>query len=223
MPAPSLIFARRFSHPLRLRLEVLFAKAFESLADTYRAQATEFVLRLRGRMAVEDALDRYFHEVGVPHAMEETVRARALIALAPSALDFPEPETRALGGWTQLRPDQLLEALRRRAQSQEETSLDCRMAASLSDEAVAATHVAMALETVALLEDEMSTDEATMYYIRYFNLPSVEAQIIFRRTLAAWAERHPIRHPPALPVSVCAAVPTRGVGRRVLPYLRAVG
>ena len=31
-----------------------------------------------------------------------------------------------------------------------------------------------------------------MHYVRYFSLPSVEAQIIFRRTLAAWAERHPV-------------------------------
>ena len=89
----------------------------------------------------------------------------------------------------------MIDAIRRRAQSQEETSLDCRMAASVSDEAVAATHVAMALETVALLEDEMSADDAIMHYVRYFNLPSIEAQIIFRRTLAAWAERHPVREP----------------------------
>ena len=51
MAAPSLIATRRFSSPLRLRLQVLFAKAFESLADTYRTQATEFVRRLRGRMS----------------------------------------------------------------------------------------------------------------------------------------------------------------------------
>ena len=223
MVAPRLISVRRFSHPLRLRLEVLFAKAFEALADTYRAQATDFVLRLSGRMTVEDALDRYFREVGVPLAMEETVRARALIALAPSAVDFPEPETSALGGWAQLRPDQVLDALRRRAQNQEETSLDCRMGASLSDEAVAATHVAMALATVALLEDEMSADDAIMYYVRNFNLPSVEAQIIFRRTLAAWAARHPIRHRPAPPISVCPAVPTRGFGPRIPLSLRVVG
>lgn len=210
MAAPSLIVARRFSHPLRLRLQVLFAKAFESLAETYRTQAVEFVRRLRGRMSVEEALDRYFREVGVPHAMEQTVRARALIALAPTAGDYPGSESPAAGGWTQLRPDQLFDSLRRRAQIQEETSLDCRMAASVSDEAVAATHVSMALETVALLQDEMGPDDAIMHYVRYFNLPSVEAQIIFRRTLATWAERHTVRDP--IP-PVCAAVPLQLTGR----------
>jgi len=219
MAAPSLIAARRFSHSLRLRLQVLFAKAFESLADTYRIQAVDFVRRLRGRMTVEEALERYFREVGVPHAMEQTVRARALIALAPTAHDFPEPDARSTGGWAQLRPDQLLDTLRRRAQTQEETSLDCRMAASVSDEAIAATHVAMALETVALLEDEVSADDAIMHYVRYFNLPSIEAQIIFRRTLAAWAERHPVRDPSA---TVCAT-PSLPFTPRVPLSLRVAG
>jgi len=218
MAAPSLITVRRFSHPLRLRLQVLFAKAFESLADTYRIQAVDFVHRLRGRLSVEDALDRYFREVGVPHAMEQTVRARALIALAPSARDLPEGEPAAGGGWSQLRPDQLIDTLRRRAQTQEETSLDCRMAASVSDEAVAATHVAMALETLALLQEDMSADDAIMHYVRYFNLPSVEAQIIFRRTLAAWAERHPVREP----ATVCAASPLQFTPRVPLS-LRVAG
>ena len=45
----------------------------------------------------------------------------------------------------------------------------------------------------------MSADDAIMHYVRYFNLPSVEAQIIFRRALAAWAERHPVREPRARP------------------------
>jgi hypothetical protein len=219
MAASSLIAARRFTPSLRLRLQVLFAKAFESLAETYRTQAVDFVRRLRGRMSTEEALDRYFREVGVPHAMEQTVRARALIALAPSSEDLPDSDTRTTGGWAHLRPEQLIDALRRRAHTQEETSLDCRMAASLSDEAVAATHVAMALETVALLEEQAGADDAIMYYVRYFNLPSVEAQIIFRRTLAAWAERHPIREPA---MAVCAA-PSRPLPTRVPLSLRVAG
>jgi hypothetical protein len=223
MAGPSLIATRRFPQPLRLRLQVLFAKAFESLADTYRLQATEFVRRLWGRVSVEDALDRYFREVGVPHSMEQTVRARALIALAPTARDFPEPETHALSSWAQLRPDQLVDALRRRSQNQDELSLHCRMAASVSDEAVAATHVAMALETVALLAEEMSADDAIMHYVRYFSLPSVEAQIIFRRTLAAWAERHPVREPTRMSDSVCAPAPAVPFTHRVPLTLRIAG
>jgi hypothetical protein len=222
MAAPGLINARRFSNPLRLRLQVLFARAFESLADTHCRQATAFVARLRGRLAAEESLDRYFREVGVPHAMERTVRARTLIALGDTAMDLPEPDTRAAGGWAQLRPDQLLDALRRRAQSQDELGLDCRMAASVSDEAVAATHVAMALETIALLAEEVTPDDAIMHYVRYFDLPSVEAQIIFRRALAAWAERRPAREP-VPPVTVCEAAPTAPRQPRTSLSLRVVG
>ena len=63
------------------------------------------------------------------------------------------------------------------------------MAASVSAEAVAATHLAMALGTADLLEGEYAPEEAIMHYIRYFNLPSVEAQIILRRALAQLAGR----------------------------------
>jgi hypothetical protein len=63
------------------------------------------------------------------------------------------------------------------------------MAASVSSEAVAATHLTMALGTVEVLAGDFTPDEAIMHYIRYFNLPSVEAQIIQRRALAQLAAR----------------------------------
>jgi len=215
--------ARRFSGPRRLRLQILFAKAFEALADTYRLQAAEFVRRLRDRLPVGDALDRYFREVGVPAAMVETVRARALITLAGRAQDIPEPELENHAGasWNHLRPEVLLEALRRRAHSMEATDLDCRMAASLSDEAIAATHVAMALETVELLSEELPPDDAIMHYIRYFDLPSLEAQIVFRRTLAQWAEREAAYE--LATASVCPPSPRPEFPMRMVPGLRMIG
>jgi hypothetical protein len=214
---------RRFSGPMRLRLQILFAKAFEALADTYRLQAAEFVRRLRGRLPIEEALDRYFREVGVPAAMVETVRARALITMAGRAQDIPEPEAESRGGasWNQLRPELLLEAFRRRAHSLEATGLDCRMAASLSDEAIAATHVSLALETVELLSEELPPDDAIMHYIRYFDLPSLEAQIVFRRTLAQWAEREAAYE--LATASVCPPSPRPEFPMRMVPGLRMIG
>jgi hypothetical protein len=76
---------------------------------------------------------------------------------------------------------------------------------------------------VALLAEEMSADDAIMHYVRYFSLPSVEAQIIFRRTLAAWAERHPVREPTGAPASVCAAAPAMPFTPRVPLTLRIAG
>lgn len=226
MAAPSRIASRRFSSQTRLRLQVLFARAWESLAETYKHQAAEFVRRLRPRLPLEEGLDRYFREVGVPAAMVDTVRARALVALAPLVEDVAQEEART-PGWSPLRPDQMLDAIKRRAQHVEETNLECRLAASISAEAVAATHVAMALETAELLADECTPDEAIMHYVRTFDIPSLDAQLIYRRTLARWAERDPHgldevqADIPAL--TVCASAPRLELPARLRLGLRAIG
>jgi hypothetical protein len=191
MAAQNLMYSRRYSAATRLRLQLAFAKALEALADTYQHQAAEFVRRLRPRLGVEEALERFFHEVGVPAAIEETVRCRALISLAGLIENMPRPE-RLAPSWGMLRPDQLLESIRRRMQHVEATNLDCRLAASMSDEAVAATHVRSALESAEVLADEVTPDEAIMHYIRTFNLPAVDGQVIFRKAMAQWAELHPL-------------------------------
>jgi hypothetical protein len=226
MAAPSLITSRRYSPQTRLRLQVLFARAWETLADTYKSQAAEFVRRLRARMPIDEALDRYFREAGVPGPMAETVRARALVALAPMVEDSVDTEEAAGGGWSPLRPDQMLDALKRRAQYVEETNLECRLAASVSGEAVAATHVEMALKTAELLEDECTPDEAIMHYVRTFDLASIDAQLIFRRALARWAERDPhgIREVDEITaLAVCASAPRLELPGRLRLGLRAIG
>jgi hypothetical protein len=161
-----MISTRRFAASTRLRLQVHFARAWEALADTYHLQATEFVRRLRAQLPLDEALDRFFREVGVPSAMSDTVRARALIALAPLVEDEEAPEETPEPTWSPLRPDQLIGALRRRARYVEETNLECRLAASIADEAVAATHVRAALDIAELLADECTPDESIMHYVR---------------------------------------------------------
>jgi hypothetical protein len=183
--------SRRFSSHTKLRLQLVFARASEALAETYQAQAAEFVRRLKPRLSVDEALQRYFQDVEVPAALEETVRSRALISLAGLIESTPRHEARALG-WTALRPDQMLNALRKRVQHIEETNLECRLAGSMSDEAVATTHVRMALETAQVLAEEVTPDEAIMQYVRTFNLSSIDAQVIFRGAMAQWAELHPL-------------------------------
>lgn len=227
MAAPSLISTRRLSGSLRLRLKVVFARAWEALADTYHLQAVEFVRRLRGRLSCEEALERYFREVGVPAAMVDTVRARALIALAELMEEEGDPEPLEPAPWSTLRPDQLMGAFRRRALHVEQTNLECRLAASLSDEAIAATHVRMALETAELLVAECSPDESIMRYIRTFNLPAIDAQLIFRRAMALWAERDPLgldRVEPVAPNPMTRQLPaSMEQGRRIKVGLRAIG
>jgi hypothetical protein len=227
MPAPGLIVLRRFSPQTRLRVQVLFARAWESLADTYKTQAADFVRRLRTRLPLEEGLDRYFREVGVPSSMADSVRAGALVALAPMVDDIVELEENATGGWNPLRPDHMLDALKRRAQHVDETNLECRLAAAISGEAIAATHVEMALETAELLADDCTPDEAIMHYVRTFELPSLDAQIVFRRALARWAERDPHwldRVNDDIPaLAVCATAPRFELGGRLRLGLRAIG
>ena len=135
---------------LRLRLQVLFAKAFESLADTYRLQAVDFVRRLAGRMTVEEALrallprGRRAARDGADGPGPGADRARAD---RPTTSRSRIPARAAAGRSSG--PTSCSMRCAAGSQTQEETSLDCRMAASVSDEAIAATHVAMALETVA--------------------------------------------------------------------------
>src|SRR5205085_1356393 len=73
---------RRLPAALRLKLQTAYAQAWEALTDTHQTQAMMFVRRMADRLSLEDALARYFHEVAVPVAMRETVRARALLALS---------------------------------------------------------------------------------------------------------------------------------------------
>jgi hypothetical protein len=191
MAVPSMVVSRRFSAETRLRLQLAFARAMEALAETYRFQAAEFVRRLKSRLTVDAALERFFREVGVPAAIEETVRSRALISLA-GLIENPSRQGPRATPWNILRPDQLIEALRRRVQYIEDTNLECRLAASISDEAVAATHVRMALEMAEILADEITPDEALIYYVRTLNLPSIDAQVVFRTAMSQWAELHPL-------------------------------
>jgi hypothetical protein len=226
MAAPSLISTRRFSASTRLRLQVLFARAWEALADTYQLQAAEFVRRLKTQLSIEEALDRFFREVGVPAPMTDTVRARALIALAPMIEEeAEEPEAITEAGWNPLRPDQLIGALRRRARYVDETNLECRLAAAIAEEAVAATHVRMALEIAELLADECTPDESIMHYIRSFSLPAIEAQLILRRAMACWAERDPLGLDRVEPVAlaICASGAQLDFNSRLRLGLRAIG
>jgi hypothetical protein len=108
----------------------------------------------------------------------------------------------------------------------EETNLECRLAASVAEESVAATHVRMALEVAELLAAECTPDESIMHYIRSFNLPAIGAQIIFRRAMACWAERDPLGldrvEPVVPPLAICASGAQVDFNSRLRMGLRAI-
>jgi hypothetical protein len=226
MPYLTLSSVRRLPPALKLRLQVAYARAWEALTDTHQTQAAMFVTRLADRMPLEEALSRYFREVAVPVAMRETVRARALLSVANAV-----PAVPGLPGstdpWQRLRPDRLVEAVRRRAQWVEETTLRCRMTACLAEAAVADTHTRMAVEVAELLAEAIPADEALMAYIRSFDLPPRDGDSVFRAALAELAARRlpSSGHPairlepapaPAREVQPTGPIPAPGFGLRVI-------
>jgi hypothetical protein len=188
MFAPTLTSARRLPPTIKARLQLAYARAWQALSDTHFHQAVLFTRRVADRLSLGEALDRYFREVAVPVAMQETVRARALLELADSVPCVPTSDASA-DPWERLRPDRLMESVRRRAQWVEETTLQCRMAACLADAAVAGTHTRMAVEVAELLAEAMPADEGVMVYIRSFDLPARDSDTVFRAALARLGER----------------------------------
>lgn len=219
MVVPSLIPTRRFPDSVRIDLQVAYARAWEALTQTHEEQAVGFVRRLRGRLSAEEALQRYVREVAVPIQMQETVRARALLALTPEERADHGPETPE--AWRILRPDHLVDAIRRRARYVEDTTLAIRLAASAADEAVAATHVRMALEVARVLGPALPLDEALMHYIRSFELASVQAQLVFQRAMAEVAATESMPAPELVPEAPRLAKPRRSIAPVL--GLRALG
>lgn len=219
MVVPSLIPTRRFPDAVRIDLQVAYARAWEALTLTHEQQAVGFVRRLLGRISAEEALQRYPREVSVPLHMQETVRVRALLALTPE--ERQAPGSASAEAWRTLRPDHLMDALRRRARFVEDTTLAVRLAAAAADESVAATHVAMALEVARVLAPVLPLDEALMHYIRSFELASVPAQLVFQRAMANLAETE-IELPLDTVIETPAVVSPRRSASQVLG-LRALG
>ncbi|HET8623678.1 MAG TPA: hypothetical protein VFM14_08975 [Gemmatimonadales bacterium] len=225
MFATTLMSVRRLSPVLRGQLQVAYARAWQALSDTHFQQAVLFTRRVADRLALGEALDRYFREVPVPVAMQETVRARALLELADTVPGV-SADAESVDPWHRLRPDRLVESVRRRAQWVEETTLQCRMAACLADAAVAETHTRMAVEVAQLLADAMPADEAVMVYVRTFDLPARDSDAVFRASLARLGERQlsVTATPSRLHVEVAEiAKPVAAPAAALLPPVAAFG
>jgi hypothetical protein len=224
MFAPTLTAARRLPPSTKGRLQLAYARAWQALSDTHFQQAVLFTRRVADRLALGEALDRYFREVAVPVAMQETVRSRALLELADNVPGVATADSSS-DPWERLRPDRIMESVRRRAQWVEETTLQCRMAACLADAAVAETHTRMAVEVAELLAATMPADEGLMVYIRSFDLPARDSDTVFRAALARLGERQLIAAAPRLLMQEVpmAAVEAAPASPALLPPVAAFG
>jgi hypothetical protein len=186
MVAPGMLTGRRVPETVRVDFDVVVARAWQALVQTHESAAVTFVRRLSPRIGTDAALQRYFREVAVPLEMREAVRTGALLALTPE-------ERRRSGddggdGWHIFRPDQIVDAVRRRTRFVEETTLAQRLAAAAAEETITDAHVRMALETAHVLSPAVPVDEGLMHYIRTFGLSNASAQVVFQRAMAQLAD-----------------------------------
>ena len=172
--------ARR--HPtLSRQLQAAYAAAWEALVETHREQALGFVQAMGSVLSADDALDRYFHEVPVPRAMQEPVRAGVLVRLGNESSEGENQEIQGL--W------QLLAVPRQLARQKELVRERATLAAARAAEAVAATHLRNALAIEEVIGHVEGAEEAVVQYIRTLDLPGAIAQVVHQQALARLADR----------------------------------
>ncbi|MEP6572164.1 MAG: hypothetical protein ABJD11_05690, partial [Gemmatimonadota bacterium] len=115
MTVPSQMPVRQFPAPLRARVRVAYAVAWEALIDTHATQALLFIGEFSSRVSPLQALNLYFTVVAVPAQMQEAVRTRTLASLDLDMLPTQSPMP-VLAGWKLLRLDLVLKLLQYRRQ-----------------------------------------------------------------------------------------------------------
>jgi hypothetical protein len=202
--------ARR--HPnLSRQLQAAYAAAWESLVETHREQAVNFVQAMSSLLSADDALDRYFFEVPVPRAMQDPVRAGVLIRLGGEASDLEARE--APGLWD------LLASPRQLARRKDLVRERATLAAARAAEAVAAAHLRNALGIEDIVGHVEGAEESVLQYIRTLDLPSAVAQGLHQQALARLADRELA----AERVHAIAAEPVTTVRERPLMLVKFLG
>ena len=217
--------SRRLADPMRRRLEVATAMAWEALVDAHAEQALEFLALLEGRMDMQDALSRYLREMGIIEPMSTSVRTKVLVALenaesgrlplqlheaeaaAAVGVDPEEGDEEAEGLWRRFTPGALVRGVRERQSERDETDRIIMLATARAEEEVIGTHVDNSITFAALLDSTLGLDRAVQEYIQTVGLGGPRAQAVFQRTMARLADvhlpkpRHPaiVRPPQAKP------------------------
>ncbi len=177
---PSEMPVRQFPRPLRARVRVAYAVAWEALINTHTEQARQFIGEFSNRVAPLEALEMYLNVVPVAEAMREPVRTRTLTLLDLDCL----PEQTALPmlrGWRVLRPDLVLKLVKYRREYAEKTLELARLVGARAEEAIAATHVNNARQFTELLKDHLPVERAIGEYLRAFYLSLGAGQLVLQR------------------------------------------
>lgn len=192
------------------RLQVAYARAWEALVETHRAEAAGFVEALAPLVSADEALDAYFREVPVPLGMRDAVRTGAFLRLDFAILDSSRGEGTP-HGWALLHPATLFGVTRRMALATQEARRRAVLATARALEGIATIHRQNAIGIASLRAG--SPDEGVRHYIRTMDLPAHQAQMVYQQALASMAEGE-LAEQPAPATSVAAPASTR------IPFLK---
>ncbi|HEX6694867.1 MAG TPA: hypothetical protein VF035_09240 [Longimicrobiales bacterium] len=193
MPTPRRTTPRSLPEPMRRKLEVTTAMAWENLVETHVAEATAFIRHLDDLVPVEETLTRYLREMDLTETMATAVRTRVLLGIGELSGHHEEPvdedgEDETL--WSRLRPSAVVREVKDRQRRGEEIDRITMLLLARSEEAVIGTHVENAIGFAALLDGSTTLDRAVQHYMGSVNLAGCRGQVVFQRTMARLADVH---------------------------------
>ncbi len=189
MTVPSEMPIRQFPRPLRGRVRVAYAVAWEALVDTHTEQALQFIGEFASRLSPLEALEMYFKVTPVSESMHEAIRTRTLATIELDCLP-PRAPLPVLRGWRLLRLDLVIKLLKYRRAYQEKTLELAKMVGAQAAEKITNTHVRNAREFADLMASLMPVEKAVSAYLRAFYLPLGAGQVVMQRVKAAVAGSH---------------------------------
>jgi hypothetical protein len=199
---------KRTPEPVRRRLEMATAGAWQAVVKTHADHATRFVALTAYRLPFDEAIDRYLSEMDLRDPMAAAVRARVLVHLEkrdsqpdPSnAVTPPTPGdaagTKQPGGLKRFRPDILAKGLARKVRESEAFEEWVRLAIARAEEGALQAHIDNAVEFTTILDGHLDLDEAVEDYIDLMRITGGRAQSVFQRTMARLADIHLPPHGP---------------------------
>jgi hypothetical protein len=199
---------KRTPEPVRRRLEMASAAAWEAVVDTHANHAAGFVALLRQRLPFDQAVERYLTEMDVRDPMASAIRSRVLTRLE-ALPDVPPPtpdagadegegrkggeggeEGGARGGLKRFRPDVVAKGIARKVRETEALEEWIRLAIARAEEGVLQAHIDNAVSFTDIVRGHLGLDEGVEDYIDLMRITGGRAQSVYQRTMARLADIH---------------------------------
>jgi hypothetical protein len=207
---------KRTPEPVRRRLEMAGAAAWEAVVDTHANHAAGFVALLRHRLPFDQAVERYLTEMDVRDPMASAIRSRVLTRLeALPDVAPPTPDTGAdegdgrkggkggkggegvdggeggaPGGLKRFRPDVVAKGIARKVRETEALEEWIRLAIARAEEGVLQAHIDNAVSFTDIVRGHLGLDEGVEDYLDLMRITGGRAQSVYQRTMARLADIH---------------------------------